>query len=299
LLGVFVLLHLPEGAVFAQKSSLYKKPPSGPKRDRTSVGGFESSQWWLGVRVGTNLSKGSPTERYSIYQSTRLDAPEDLFDKKYNAFTRTGLEFGLNITYNFMGGWSAVMQPGFIRSRYEYLNQYAWLSETNENERIFLDYTHTHTLDAIEVPLMVRYDFLSGAFVPYLQAGGYVSWVTRADQRVDVSGRDLAAGGTALFTNFTNLADVRNLYNNRNLGFIFGGGFHFTYGNARITLEGNYRLGMSNLINPANRYTNQQLNGIGDTPDDVRLRSWAFNLGIAFPLKYWITDGYKSVNPKK
>ncbi len=291
-------LHL---AIFASAQYKVKKKSYNKDKDRLKSG-FESSQWWLGIKVGGNLTGANPQTRYSLYSTTSATANPTIYDKQYGNLNQTGFQFGVFTTYNFFRGISVSVQPSFGRYRFQYQNNYVWQSATVATDKLELNYNHVQTLDYLELPVMIKYDFLRDIlgetrFKPYIQAGIYYGLLINASKTVEVSGVDYAAGGINAFSNASITTKITDLYKKNNFGVIFGGGLSYDYGNVRFALECNYRLGLSQIAEPSKRFSNNQLNGIADVQDDIKLNNLEFSFGLLFPLKYLVSSKYKGVNP--
>lgn len=285
------LCWLASSDVWAQ----YKVKKKGENKSNKSR--FERSQWWLGLKIGGNLTQATPTARYSVLTSTASNIlVANSFQKNYQDFSQVGFQFGAILTYNFYQNLSLSFQPAYYRLRYRYTNNYTWQDPTVATNILTMSYTHTQTADYLDLPLTIRYEFLQDSRVkPYLQAGGYVGVLLNASKNIEIKGNDQASG-TGAFSAASTTVGTGRLYQSISGGLLFGGGVNADFGNLRISLECNYRLGLSNLTNRANRFSDPRLTGIGDVPDDLMANNLEMTLGLMFPLKYLVKD-YKKVNP--
>ncbi|TAF66159.1 MAG: PorT family protein [Cytophagales bacterium] len=257
---------------------------------------FERSQWWLGIKIGGNYTQANPTTRYSLYANTATQATADAYDKKYQSFKRAAMQFGVITSYTFWKGLSVSVQPTFKRSRYIYETNFVWQATTG-SDRLEMNQNHVQTCDYLEFPVLLRYDFFrENALKPFLQAGISYAFLLNAFKDVQISGTDFAAGNTA-FSNASVNTNTFTLYNPSNFGVAVGGGICYDYGNARFVLECIYKIGLNNITNGAMRYTNNEMNGIADTFDDIKTNNLEISFGLQFPLKYLVTKLYKGVNP--
>jgi len=281
----------------AQAQYKVKKKPHNKKKERSKTK-FERSQWWLGIRMGGNFTAANVGDEYTVLNSTNPDPDlAESYRKEYFPLKKSGIHFGIEASYNFFNNFTVTIQPAFMRNRYEYTNQYSWTNATNINEQLDITYTHTQQLEYIEIPLMFRYEIFQEFRVkPFVQGGFYVGFLLDAQKEISVSGNDLAAGSNA-FANASTTVQVKDLYNNNNAGVMFGGGLNCDFGNFRLALECNYKTGLSQVVNPAERYSNPQLVGIADALDDKRLNNLEFSLGFLFPLKYLEKSQFEGVNP--
>ena len=75
-----------------------------------------------------------------------------------------------------------------------------------------------------------------------------------------------------------------------------GGGIGYTIGNARFSLEINYRLGMNNITKEKTRYSNYSLvTGAYDVLDNMRLRNLELSLSFVMPLKFITSGNFRAI----
>ena len=75
--------------------------------------------------------------------------------------------------YTLFNGFSVSLQPTFASYTYGYENNYAWLDFENTNNSLLLFYKHEQTLNYIEAPLLLRYDFMGAPVRPFVHGGAY------------------------------------------------------------------------------------------------------------------------------
>ena len=51
-------------------------------------------------------------------------------------------------------------------------------------------------------------------------------------------------------------------------------------------LDINYRYGLNNITDRANRFSDNRLAGAGDALDDLSIDNLSMNLGVLFPLRF-------------
>lgn len=297
ILLVLLLFGLSFQTSHAQKKGLYGDNKKKPKSS-TQKSPFEQTQWWLGIKWGGNFTNVNVGDRYSVFTSVDPSNTElaESFQKEYSDFKKAGWHFGFIVSYNFYKDITATLQPAFYRTRYEYVNEYNWVNSNNTDQSLQTSYTHTNTIDYVEFPLTVRYELLQNFVVkPYVQVGGFWGIMTRASKQIEVEGIDAAAGNTQ-FESTNSTVNINSIYKRNNFGVMFGGGLNADVGNVRFMLECNYRLGLTQVVDPNKRFSDARLNGIGDVLDDTKLNSLEFSFGLLFPLKY-LTGGYERVDP--
>lgn len=276
--------------VYAQPKR--RPPASFKKKAKEAQNSFLDKQWWIGLKVGPNLTKATPDTRYSILTPTNYAAV--LNDKTYDGFKQLGSQATLEITFNYKGiGFS--FQPSYRLSRFTYTNQFMWDNSENPAESMVLHYSHEHKVDYADLPLIVKYDFTSNTLRPYIQAGIFYSVLVNANKVVDISGTDFASGGTNEFSSEPLIVGAKDLFYKGYWGIIAGTGLHYNLGNVRLVLDMSYRIGMSNITNTENRFSNDRLSGIGDALDDMKTDNLVVSIGCLFPMRF-LSTSFKSTD---
>ncbi|MEQ8927368.1 MAG: porin family protein [Fulvivirga sp.] len=262
-----------------------KKPSQGDK--------FLKTQWWLGFKAGVNLTKATSDATYSGYSPTNYDA--SLLEKKYDSYDGANGQAGLEITF-YHQGFSFSFQPNYRRQTFAYSNAYEWTSSEDAGNTISLNYDQNHKLDFIDLPLIIKYDILKSTKLrPFVQAGFFYSTLVSALKEVEISGEDLASGSAGPFENQTVIIGADNLFIKPSWGYLVGGGVAYDFWNVRLVLDASYRIGLTNITNAQNRYSENQLSGLGDAMDDIQLDNISINFGLLFPLRFISSDGHNAV----
>jgi hypothetical protein len=262
-----------------------KKPTLGDK--------FLKTQWWLGFKAGANLTEATPETSYSGLSPTNYDA--SLIEKKYDGFDKLGGQAGLEITF-YHQGFSISFQPNYRRQRFSYNNSYEWFSLEDANNTLSLKYDQDHKLDYIELPLLIKYDILkSSKFRPFIQVGAYYATLASATKEIEISGTDFASGGAGPFENQKQIIGADQLFLKSSTGIIGGVGVSYDFWNVRLVFDASYRYGFNNITNAKNRFSENQLSGIGDALDDIKLRNLTFNIGLLFPMRFISDQGHNAV----
>lgn len=254
---------------------------------------FMQTQWWLGFKSGVNMSEASPDVLYSGYSPTNYSSTT--LEKDYTTFGQVSGQAGLEITF-YHKGFSFSFQPNYQRQTFGYSNSYEWLSTEDASNRISLNYEHNHKIDFIELPLLIKYDILKTTkFRPFIQAGVFYGTMVSAIKEVEVSGEDLASGSAGPFENQTIIIGADDLFIKSNTGWIAGLGVNYDFWNVRLVFDVSYRGGLNNITNTKNRYSENQLSGLGDAMDDVFIDNIMFNIGGLFPLRFISSQGHNAV----
>lgn len=266
-------------------------PKRKPANGKQTVGNFLDQQWWIGLKGGLNLSQADPQRRFSAFSPTNYDFAE--LDKQYDDFNATGSQATLEITYYYKG-FSFSFQPTYRHSRYTYNNSFNWYNPEQVDERLELTFDQTQRVTYADLPLLVKYDLLHNKIRPYVQVGVFYSILTGADRSINVSGTDYASGGVNSFTNEPLVVGTKELFQSY-WGLAGGVGVDYNLGNVRLVLDATYWRGMSNLTRSDSRYANDQLAGIGDVPDDLRLHNIIISAGVLFPTRF-LSSSFKSLD---
>lgn len=269
-----------------------KKRKNGYNSRKPLDNPFLKSQWWLGFRAGANLTEADPQERYSGFSPINYTIEEN--QKEYGGFEQLGGHAGLEITY-YHKGFSFSFQPNYRRQRFLYSNSFLWSDENDASNRLELNYDQDHQLDYIEFPLFVKYDFTQNTFRPFVQVGVYYAILTSANKSVEVSGADFASGDLGPFENEEVIIGAEDLFINSSIGVAGGIGASYDVQNTRLVFDVTYRYGLNNVTDVQNRFSENQLAGIGDALDDIHLRNISFTFGLLFPLRF-ISKKYDAIN---
>lgn len=259
-----------------------------PKRENQ----FLQTQWWLGFRAGANLSDAEPVQRYSGFSPVNYEAETN--EKAYSDFQHPGAHAGLEITF-YHRGFSFSLQPNYRRQSFSYSNSYTWRDSEVSDNRLELNYTQDHQLDYIEFPLFIKYDITRGTLRPFIQVGAYYATLVSANKSVEISGTDYASGNAGPFKTETTIIGAEDLFIDSSVGVSGGVGASYDFWNIRLIFDATYRYGLNNITNTKNRFSHNQLAGIGDALDDIEMRNISFSLGFLFPLRF-ISKDYNATN---
>lgn len=252
---------------------------------------FLNKQFWLGFKAGVNLTDPIALARYSVIMPNNYDRKRT--DKEYQSFNKIGGQATLEVTFYYKG-ISVSAQPTYRSSRFTYTNEFAWTNSNGTGKGLTLKFDQDQQLDYADLPLLLKYEFTQNTLRPFIQAGVYYSILVNATKGVTVSGTDTASGGTNTFENEPAVVGAKDLFTN-NWGMIAGGGLNYNLGNVRVVLDISYHIGMSNIANVNNRFSNDRLSGIGDAQDDLKTNHLLFSVGCLFPLRF-LSSNYQSLD---
>jgi hypothetical protein len=272
------------------------KPPKLPKFNKNKEKEvFLKKQWFLGFKAGVNLTGAEVTKKYSVLSPSNYDLSE--LEKKYENYSDVGAHAIIEATFYF-SGLSLSFQPTFRHNEFQYSNSYSWTDNENPGNVLELTYTQRQNLDYFDFPILAKYEKHFNKLSPYVQAGIYSSVRLNATKSVDIEGTDFASGGENRFKDETIIVGAKDLYAKNHWGLLGGIGLYYNLGNVRLNFDIQYRKGISNITSTENRYSNNQLSGVGDTLDDMRLNAVFFNVGSIFPLRF-LGRNFRSTDNRK
>jgi hypothetical protein len=252
---------------------------------------FLEKQWWLGLKMGTNLTKASVLANYSPIVPTNYDLEK--INKSYESFNKLGTQAALEISFYFKQ-FSLSLQPTYQNSKFVYTNRYLWSDEEDGTNTLELNYEQEQKMNYAVIPLLAKFDLTTTKLRPYVQAGGFVSFLINAEKSVGISGIDQASGGTNNFTNEPIIVGATDLFANNYWGLAGGAGLNYHQGNVKFNLDILYQYGLTNVTSPENRYSNGMLASVGDALDDMTLDNIVISIGCLFPLRF-LGSGFKSI----
>ena len=257
----------------------------GQARRAPGIGGyteeFLKTQWWLGIKVGINYTDPNPIVSYSSISTIGL--PEQDLDKGYEVFSLPGAQAGMDLTF-YHRGFAIGIQPTYKRIRYKYFNYRTWGFVA---PNLFdMEYSIEQRIDAVDVPLTLKYEIIqSGKTRPFVMAGGYYSFITHAEKKVDIMYTDHATGSPIPTSGGTQILGVTQQFQNY-AGVLGGVGVSLDYLNIRTVFEAVYLRGLTDITNNGNRFTQTELTSIGDVNDELKMDNINVSLSFVFPLRY-------------
>lgn len=267
-LGAFFLFLLMGGSLSAQWNG------------KKSYDAFLNTQFWLGLRMGGNVTQAFPETRYAGFSPINYSA--DSLEKEYGNFNLLGAHMGLEMNL-YHKGFSISFQPTFKRSRYEYSSAIEW-SADDANDRFQTTYDVETRLDLIELPLAVKYDFVRyGKIRPFVMLGGYYTVIASAQKEVDITNTDFSSGTPLRSDGGNTILGVKDAFK-AFYGVAGGVGLNLDYWNIRSVFEISYRYGLSPVTRP--RVQENEFASLGEINDEVSLRELNVSLGFVFPFRF-------------
>ena len=282
---LILLLAVTVSCAFSQGKRKTPKPNGGQKQKNV----FLEKQFWLGFKGGINLSQADPIKRYSVMSATNY--PSSNLNKTYNNFQDVCSQATVEITFQFRN-LSVSTQPTYSHHVITYSNQFEWINSQDPSQSLTQKYSQSQSLDYVTLPLIVKYDLVGNSLRGYVHGGIYYSLLTNALKTLTVSGVDLASGSANTLSSQPLIVGTKDLFTNY-WGLMGGIGGSYQMGNVKLVLDATYMHGMSNITNVKNRYSNDQLAGIGDAQDDMKLNTIVISAGVVFPMRF-LSSNFKS-----
>jgi len=255
-----------------------------------------TAQVRLGFIGGLNFTSPVITGTHSVMQPGPRH-PDGRPGKEYFSFFDSDAlapQFGITSLIPLRGRLSLEAQLLYFQYSYRYWAQYRW-SQADAGPDLVLDQEHLQRFSYLELPVMLRYDFMDNAFSPFVSGGGYLGILLAANKQMNdrllpanelpVEPRD----GMSL----SQEGNVNNLLLPWNAGLIGGLGIRYRKPAWEVGLVSYYRLGLVQVVDPSRRYAGDNpwtLNAL-DVFDDTFLHNLSFNLYVTFALGPGIAPG--------
>jgi len=258
----------------AQRRKKQKSPASQAQE-------FLSTQWWLGIRGGTNLSQTTLIKSFSGLNP--INYSEENLEKEYENFVKPAFHIGMDITF-YHKGFSILTFPTFFRNNIVYSSQLSWSGET-ERDQYETSYDVQQSITFLELPLAVKYDVIGDKIRPFVIAGAFYSIVFDANKEVQVFETDYASGEPVQFDRanikLNNKEEIKN-----NWGVLGGVGVSFDFWNIRSIIDVQYRHSFHSIVNSETRFDENTFSSFGEVQDDYSLQNYSASLSFVFPLRY-------------
>jgi len=249
----------------------------------------------FGFSSGANFASASPQERFSIFSSTTTNLTDSRspYDGLRNVFQKPqiiGFRFGGQLIYAFTKNISLTAVFASSSLRFGYTDNLFWQDSPVPNVNLFIrtERNSFHSINYIDIPLLLKYQFLpKQKFKPYLLAGGFYSSKIIANKQIAIQefpAVEVDGVRQDFFGNSSNVrVDITDLLNPNDYGLMAGIGATYAYQYFRFSFSATYRYGFNNIINPSKRYDNQELVfGYHDVFDNIRLNQLNFQFGLSY-----------------
>lgn len=161
--------------------------------------------------------------------------------------TKQGIAGGASLEIGLIKGFS--LQPEIL-----YVQKGAKITANIEG----IDITLKANIDYIEIPLLLKYNLISGLTIPSVYAGPFIGFNRKAEFVISAPGYP------------EEREDIKDDIKSTEYGLVFGVGLTQKLGLFRVTLDARYDLGLSNIFEGE------------DGPNYIKTRTWLFMAGISF-----------------
>ncbi|MBY0425554.1 MAG: PorT family protein [Cytophagales bacterium] len=212
----------------------------------------------IGVIGGVNYSRPYIVHPYGFGNTS--NAPGQFSQKVDSSF---GFQAGISSDIRIYEGLSANVSVLFIQHSTTYRNTINNYTTSRVQE----------TQQLLDLPILIKYNFLQTRFTPYIQAGASGSFLINATGKANrVNGNVQETGPDIVMT---------SLRNQLQYNFILGGGLKYKLGYNYIVLDLRYYIGMVNQANPQKRYDNVDLTyKYGYADSDFKMDNLAISVGF-------------------
>jgi len=265
----FLILVMMSGMLMAQK-----KPAKNPLES------FLDTQFWLGIKMGVNVTQANPETRNTGFSP--IDYNADSLQKSYDDFSLPGAHVGLEMNF-YHRGFSVSFQPAYKRSRFKYNSALEWRGETS-GTRFETRYNVEQRVDVLELPLLLKYDIIrSGKIRPFVMVGGFHSRILSAQKEVNITQVDYSSGSPLTSDGGSTSLGVKDTFKPFS-GLSGGVGVNLDYWNIRTVFEVNYKHSLTSTTQP--NVQQNELASLGEVNDEIFLRDINISLSFVFPFRF-------------
>jgi hypothetical protein len=255
-----------------------RKKPSTPASQAQE---FLNTQWWLGIRGGTNFTETTLIANFSGLNP--INYSSENLEKEYESFVNPAFHIGLDVTF-YHKGFSIMSFPTFFRNNINYSSALAWSGDT-ERDQYETSYNVQQSITFLELPVAVKYDIIGEKIRPFVMAGAFYSFAFDANKEVQIFETDYASGQPVQFERanikLNNKEEIKN-----NWGVLAGVGVSFDFWNIRSIIDVQYRHSFQSIVNSNTRFDENTFSSFGEVQDDYSLQNYSASLSFVFPLRF-------------
>jgi len=253
-----------------------------------------TSKWLIGLKAGANHTRTEVIQSCSVFDKNALVAGMHYAKAYEHPSAYPGYQIGLIAGYELNRYVFLFVQPAFTQTRFGYRTRYAW---TDEQGSIEISQHHLQTLQALEIPMVLRLSLPIRKFRLYAQMGGYYGFLLQAGQTIRATSLEISSTEMQAFDWGTQTTN-NNQLNGSWKGLTAGGGLSFDTRYGRIGLECNYLKGLDNRSRENRRKEVSIISPFYDVPDDLKLSQWEFSITTTFSLDKVLYPLRTNSNPR-
>ena len=214
--------------------------------------------------LGISLAGGINNTYVDVMQSHTLTNDAKSYTNKLG--WHSGFNVGYNISRNLEIGANILSSSKNYQVNFETAGY-----KISVNEK----------LSYLEVPILLKYSFLKSRLRPYVEAGAFGGYLLAANSDFKSTYTD----GTVYSENNVSSDDRRN---KTNFGLLFGAGLTYKTGpGGQLVLDIRYCMGLSNIVNTANRYADESVYfPYYYIDDDLRISNSLISIGYVKYINY-------------
>lgn len=200
----------------------------------------------------------------------------EAFSRQKYSF-RLGWQAAVGVDYHYTERISISAEINYAFTTFKYRN-----TDLFGRSKDIVEFTDRQNW--VTVPVLIRYSDITGRIRPYGFAGYSVNFLFSDHGNISVVNRDQKEGETALNAEDGEspslvLTDKRELFNR---SVVLGGGVKFKQKLNYLFVEMRYAIGLTNVVNGANRY-DEQTTRWPYVDDDFRMDNLAISVGYIHP----------------
>ncbi|MEM9895837.1 MAG: outer membrane beta-barrel protein [Bacteroidota bacterium] len=273
-------------AAFLLLASAGNAQRKGPPKS-TGLEAFLQTQFWLGLRFGTNISTINVEEQYSGLSPINYDP--DLLRKNYENFKMPGAQVGLEMNL-YHKGFSISFQPSYRVNRYRYSSTLNY-QRVDETPAFEARYDIKQQLSTLELPLVLKYDFIrKGKIRPFVMAGAFHARILGAQKEFEISEVDFDNTNSIESNTGSIIVGTKDHFQPFS-GLIGGIGVNLDYWNIRTVFEIGYRHSLTQATIGNSRQ--EQLTSLGEAEDRLAIHDLNASLSFVFPFRF-ISSGLRA-----
>jgi hypothetical protein len=287
----YMTLDMQGLADFYLRRLLALKPHADTKDYWLSIRNAASKKYYtaprllVGFKGGVNVTAVRPKKTFSVINPAFGAGYYDDFsyEKDYCGHLghSWGMQWGVILEYTLTKNLSVAVQPGIRHMKFQYVSNYRW-QKMEYYSTTTAAVTHEQFLYYLELPVLLKYRFLTRKFQPYVQVGGIYRILETAAKSLQA----VVKPEVEAFRDITRL-DVRKQFTWGNGGFLLGAGIGFDTGRVRLEVELNYKHIFNNIVNGDRRYDNPELMfAFYDVFDDIKVNNWDISVKFLLPLSF-------------
>jgi hypothetical protein len=250
-------------AALLRDSPGYQIQPDDPSEFTTLFSTFRTFPFLsLGIFAGANLSSATMTEHYGPYNTTLSEGH----------FSITGPEYQIGVGANIFltDRFELNMESVYTRTSFAYSNMQYGFAQIDREE----------TLQRLEFPVSLTFDITGVNLKPYLRIGASYGYIISATSDYV---RSYTSTGSSLFEPVEESGvDIRNYRNASTVNAVIGSGIKYRIGRGYLVFDLRYFYGLSNLVNPGNRWEQGTVFSHYHADGDFHVDYFAFSLGFRY-----------------